>query len=48
MDAKKIVQIAEEYNRKGVLWHHHFLAMKCIFNTSDNFQIIIENEEVSK
>ena len=45
VDNKKIVEIARQYNRDGVLWHNHFLAAKCIYNTSKKFQIVLENEE---
>ena len=42
---KEIVEIAKQYNKDGVLWHNHFLAVKCIYNTSGKFQVILENEQ---
>lgn len=42
---KKIVEIARQLNKDGVLWHNHFLAVKCIYNTSGKFQVILENEK---
>lgn len=42
---KKIIEIAKRFNKEGVLWHNHFLAVKCIYNTSGKFQVIIENEQ---
>jgi len=42
---KKIVEIVRQYNRDGVLWHNHFLAVTCIYNTSGKFQVVIENEK---
>lgn len=42
---KKIVEIARRFNKNGVLWHNHFLAVKCIYNTSGKFQVIFENEK---
>ncbi|MBU3965594.1 hypothetical protein KKG29_04635 [Patescibacteria group bacterium] len=42
---KKIVEIARRFNKEGVLWHNHFLAVKCIYNTSEKFQVILENEQ---
>ena len=45
VDNKKIVNIAKQYNRDGVLWHNHFLAVKCIYNTSGKFQVVLENEQ---
>jgi lysophospholipid acyltransferase (LPLAT)-like uncharacterized protein len=44
VDNEKIVDIAKQYNREGTLWHNHFLAVKCIYNTSKKFQVVIENE----
>jgi len=41
---KEIVEIARRYNKDGVLWHNHFLAVKCMYNTSGKFQVILENE----
>lgn len=45
VDNKKIVEIARKYNKEEVPWHNHFLAVKCIYNTSGKFQVIIENEQ---
>ena len=48
VDNKKIVEIAKEYNKNGALWHNHFLAVKCIYNTSGKFQVVLENEQSGK
>lgn len=45
VDNEKIVEIARQYNKDGVPWHNHFLALKCIYNTSKKFQVILENEQ---
>jgi len=45
---KEIVEIARQFNKDGILWHNHFLAVKCIYNTSGKFQVILENERSGK
>lgn len=42
---KEIIEIARQFNKDGALWHNHFLAVKCIYNTSGKFQVILENEQ---
>lgn len=42
---KKIVEIAKQYNKDGVPWHNHFLAVTCIYNASGKFQVVLENEK---
>lgn len=42
---KEIVKIAKEYSKNGAPWHHHFLTLNCMFNNSNKFQIILENEQ---
>lgn len=29
-------------------WHNHFLAVKCIYNKSGKFQVVLENEQSRK
>ncbi len=41
----KLIDLAEELNQKDTPWHHHFLTPKCCFNQSDDFRIILEDEE---
>ncbi|HDZ54843.1 MAG TPA: hypothetical protein ENI19_00560 [Candidatus Nealsonbacteria bacterium] len=45
---EEIVEIAESYCKNGVPWHHHFLTLECMFNKSDKFQIILENEKIGE
>jgi hypothetical protein len=42
---KEIVEIARRFNKDGISWHNHFLAVKCIYNASGTFQVILENEQ---
>lgn len=42
---EKVVEIARRYNMDGIPWHNHFLAVKCIYNTSGKFQVVLENEQ---
>lgn len=42
---KEIIEIARQFNKDGVVWHNHFLAVKCIYNISGKFQVILENEK---
>ena len=45
---EEIVKTAEKYCKEGIPWHHHFLTLKCQFNKSKKFQIILENEETGE
>ena len=42
---EEIVKLAKSYCIEEIPWHHHFLTSKCIFNTINKFQIILENEQ---
>ena len=44
----EIVEIAKDYNKNGIPWHNHFLAVKCIYNKSGKFQVVIENEQTGE
>ena len=47
-DLDSLLKQAEMYNKEGVKWHHHFLTPKCSFNQSDNFRLLIENEDTGE
>ncbi len=42
---EKLVEIAKQFNQNGVPRHNHFLAVKCIYNKSGKFQVVLENEQ---
>ncbi len=44
----EIVDLAKRFNEACVPWHNHFLAVKCIYNKSQTFQVIIEDEQSGK
>ena len=45
---KEIVKLAESYSRNQLPWHHHFLTLRCRFNKSKKYQIILENEKTGE
>ena len=45
VDNEKIVEIAKHLNEKKIPWHNHFLAVKCVYNKSGKFQVVLENEQ---
>lgn len=45
---EEIIDLAKSYSEKRIPWHHHFLTLKCRFNKSNKFQIILENEKTGK
>ncbi len=48
MEIDELVLLAKSYCENGTPWHHHFLTLKCMFNKSKTFQIILENEETGE
>ena len=41
---EEIIKTAKSYCEEKIPWRHHFLTLNCIFNKSNKFQIILENE----
>ena len=48
MNFEEIKKTAESYCHKNIPWHHHFLTPKCTLNKSEDFQILLENEETGE
>ena len=48
MNLTEIVKLAESYYEESIPWHHHFLTLKCVFNKTKKFQIILENERTGE
>jgi len=42
------LKIAEELSNKGIKWHEHYLFPNCIFNNTDKYVAILENEQTGE
>jgi len=45
---KEIVKLARVYSKNKMPWHHHFLTLRCAFNKTKKYQIILENEKTEE
>lgn len=44
VDFIKLLSKAEEFSKKGIDWHHHYLPQGCQLNVSSQHLIILEGE----
>lgn len=42
---KEIVALAQSYSKEKIPWHHHLLTLNCAFNDTNQFRIVLENEQ---
>jgi hypothetical protein len=43
-----LLEKAKSFCEDGVSWHHHFLTPNCQFNKTNNFMIVLENENTGE
>jgi hypothetical protein len=47
-DMKVLIKRAKQLSSEGKFWHHHLLLPVCIFNNSNKYVIMLEDQENNK